>query len=114
IQPAASYVGIDRDPAAARANAPDLSWVRGDAARLSGPVDRILTNPPWDRQVRLGGFRPYLRAWRKVLTPAGRVVAILNHPQADTMIGDAGWQLHDIHDVSVAGQHPRIVVAKPT
>ncbi|TCC62166.1 methyltransferase domain-containing protein [Kribbella pittospori] len=117
IEPAATYVGIDQEPiavAAARMNSPrdsSIVWSTGDAARLDGPVDRILTNPPWDVRLGIGSFTPYLAQWRGILQPDGLVVAILNHQQAANMIGDAAWRVSDVYDVAVAGQHPRIVVA---
>ncbi|TCC42864.1 methyltransferase domain-containing protein [Kribbella capetownensis] len=117
VEPAATYVGIDQEPiavAAAQLNSPresSIVWRTGDAARLDGPVDRILTNPPWDVRLGIGSFTPYLAQWREVLAPDGLVVAILNHQQAATMIGDAAWRVSDVYDVAVAGQHPRIVVA---
>ena len=117
IEPGATYLGIDRQPAAlaaARANTPsrEVTWRTGDAARLSGPVDRILTNPPWNVRVSLGDFAPYLREWRRVLRPGGRVVAILNQEQAARISADAAWRVVEAYDVAVAGRHPRIVVAE--
>ncbi|HET6988192.1 MAG TPA: hypothetical protein VFI00_16325 [Kribbella sp.] len=75
-------------------------------------MDRIVTNPPWGVRLRLGDITPYLRQWRRVLSPGGRVVAILNHEQATRVAGDAAWRVVDAYDVAVAGQHPRIVVAE--
>lgn len=116
IQPAATYRGIDRSPAAvtaARLNGPELTWQTGDAARLPGLVDRILTNPPWDVRLRLGDFRPYLREWRRALRSSGRLVAILNPQQATQLTSDAAWRVIEAYDVTVAGQHPQIIVAEP-
>ena len=93
--------------------APSASAVLGHAARLPGPVDRILTNPPWDVRLSLGNIRPYLREWRRVLHPGGRLVTILNHRQATQLTEDAAWRIIYAYDVAVAGLHPRIIVAEP-
>ena len=75
LEPKAEYVGLDHDPAAiaaARANAAGrrLEWKRADARKLTTAADRIITNPPWNRQVRIGDLAPYFRAWRQVLDGA--------------------------------------------
>ena len=113
IEPGATYLGIDQAPAAlAAARANGFASTRlGDAADLGDAVDRIVTNPPWDVRVRIGDFSPYLRAWRRILQPDGRVVALLNQEQAAMIISDPGWRVLDVYDVAVAGRHPRIVVA---
>lgn len=121
VEPRARYVGSDRDPAAiaaARANAeapaerPNISWRRGDAAHLTTPADRIITNPPWDLRVHIGDLRPYIRRWQRSLRPDGLLVAILAAHQAGQLT--RGWQVRARYDVAVGGQHPAIVVAGPS
>ena len=118
IEPDATYLGVDRQPAAVEAACANtagrasIAWRTGDAVRLTGPVDRIVTNPPWDVRVRLGDFTPYLREWRRILSPGGRVVAILNQEQAALTSAHTAWRVVDAYDVAVAGQHPRILVAE--
>ncbi|MFI7065504.1 TRM11 family SAM-dependent methyltransferase [Kribbella sp. NPDC050124] len=117
LMPGARYVGTDRQPTAitaAQANASrraQMEWRIADARDLRATVDRIITNPPWDRRVAIGNLAPYLRQWRR--TQAERVVAILNPEQAAMLTGDAAWRVLDVYDVAVAGQHPRIIVAEP-
>ncbi|MFF1822606.1 TRM11 family SAM-dependent methyltransferase [Kribbella sp. NPDC058245] len=114
LQPTASYRGIDRRAeavAATRANSTAVQVQLGDAARVSGPVDRIITNPPWGVRLAVGDLTPYLRAWRQVLAPDGLVVALLSQEQA-ALLG-TGWTVQAAYDISVAGQHPRIVVLTP-
>ncbi|WP_166678421.1 methyltransferase domain-containing protein [Kribbella kalugense] len=126
LEPQATYVGSDRDPAAlaaARENtasaagirenaagAAGVRWRRGDAARLSTNADRIITNPPWDVRLSIGDLTPYIRQWHRALD--GRLVAILNPQQAAQL--DRGWRVLARYDLAVAGQHPRIVVAEPS
>ena len=114
VQPDATYLGSDLSPtaiAAARVNSADVRWLVRDAARLTGPVDRILTNPPWGVRIGIGDLTPYQRQWRRVLRPDGLLVAILNHEQAAQLAADPGWRVRAVYDVAVAGRHPRIVVA---
>ena len=122
IQPAARCVGIDRDPEAilaARANTPDhtyVEWRVGDAGRLGGPsatVDRIVTNPPWEVRLGLGDIAVHTREWRRVLRRDGLAVAILNSRQAQVLVADPAWRVEEVREVSIAGLHPRIVVARP-
>lgn len=123
IEPRARYLGMDRDPAAvavARANAPAggeaIVWRVGDARRvpsLDAPVDRIITNPPWGVRLGLRSLAPAARQWGQVLRPDGFVVAIVNPDHVAVLVEDPGWRVVEVHDVSVAGQHPRIVVAVP-
>ncbi|MFJ6569056.1 TRM11 family SAM-dependent methyltransferase [Streptomyces sp. NPDC091292] len=123
IAPDAVYLGSDRDPRAidaARTNTPGgtrVAWCVGDAARLDPthtPVDRIVTNPPWDVRLGIGDLAVHVDQWRRVVRRGGLVVAILNHHQAHALIEAPGWRTVDVYEVSVAGQHPRIVVAERT
>ncbi|WGP06215.1 methyltransferase [Bacillus subtilis] len=123
LEPDTDYLGIDHDPtaiAAAEANTAsrraEITWHRGDARDLldSGTrVDRIVTNPPWDVRVRIDGFRSHLCLWRRALNPDGLLVAIVNQEQAQLLRGEARWHIIAIHEIAVAGQHPRIVLAEP-
>ncbi|TCC02563.1 TRM11 family SAM-dependent methyltransferase [Kribbella soli] len=113
LEPQAEYVGLDHDPvaiAAARANAAGrrMEWRCADTRGLTTGADRIITNPPWNRQVQIGDLAPYLRAWRQVLD--GRLVAILTPEQATRL--DRGWRVQARYDVTVAGRHPVVVVAE--
>ncbi|MGN9910617.1 TRM11 family SAM-dependent methyltransferase [Phytohabitans sp. LJ34] len=115
----ARLYGADRDPAAlraARTNASGLGLrlLHADAGALplrAGGVDRILANPPWERQVPARGTLAAdpTRLWselRRVLHPSGRLVALLH--------GDApleGWHPLARHPIRVAGAEATIVVA---
>ncbi|MFF0342390.1 methyltransferase domain-containing protein [Kribbella sp. NPDC004875] len=115
LESRARYVGLDRDPAAieaAQENGSTITWRRGDAAYLTTPADRIVTNPPWDRRVHIGDLRPYIRRWHRSLRPGGLLVAILAAHQVGQLA--RGWQVHARHEIAVAGQHPAIVVAGPS
>jgi tRNA G10 N-methylase Trm11 len=123
LRPGAHYTGLDRDPdaiAAARSNdcsPPHVRWQIHDAAvidRMRTPFDRIITNPPWSVRVGIGPIAPYLDQWRRVLKPGGTAVAIVNHQQATRLMQDPNWRVVESHGLSVAGQHPRIVVATPS
>ncbi len=117
VEPGAAYLGSDRSSeaiTAAQVNSAgtaDVRWRVRDATRLDGPVDRILTNPPWGVRIGIGDLTPYQRQWRRVLQPDGLLVAILNHEQAAQLAAEPGWRVRDVYDVAVAGRHPRIVVA---
>jgi tRNA G10 N-methylase Trm11 len=109
--PGAFRAGSDRaGVAAARANVPHLPWFTADARRLpypSGSVDHVLTNPPWDRQVTSHGtFTEFVREWRRVLRPGGRL----------TYLGPwdppRGWRVISRHPISLFGQYPVITVCE--
>ncbi|MFC0532488.1 methyltransferase domain-containing protein [Phytohabitans kaempferiae] len=116
----ARLLGADRDPAALRAAAANatglgVSWIRADAGALpvsSGSVDRVLVNPPWQRQVVAAGTlsRAPARLWAetgRVLRPGGRLVA-LRH---DGVGPGAGWSVTRTYPIRLAGAEVEIVVA---
>ncbi|TCC31224.1 methyltransferase domain-containing protein [Kribbella sindirgiensis] len=116
LAPTATYVGLDRDPAAieaARTNGSrtSVSWCVGDARQLSVPADRIITNPPWDVRLPIGDLTPYTRRWRQSLHPNGLLITILNHHQTSHLT--TNWTIHAQHNITIAGRHPQIVVADP-
>jgi tRNA (guanine6-N2)-methyltransferase len=109
--PDAKFRGSDTSAAALAAavtNGPHLDWTRHDTTRLpyaTGEVDRIIVNPPWGVQVpRLRGASE--AEWRRVLRPGGLLVCLLPEPRL------TGWQVLASYPISLAGQHPRIVVAR--
>jgi tRNA (guanine6-N2)-methyltransferase len=98
---------------AARTNAahrPDITWLTADARRLPYPdasVDHVITNPPWDRQVtRLGNIPEFLREWRRVLRPGGRLTCLAPWPSLP------GFHTLARYPVSLFGQHPVITVCE--
>lgn len=98
-QPGARYHGTDVDPAAIRAarlNDPAIAW-----RTEPGEPDRMLANPPWG--VRLPGDAVPSSGWPE----AGRLVAILGEGQRL----DRRWRTVAEYPLTVAGRHPRIVVA---
>ncbi|MGZ0152246.1 methyltransferase domain-containing protein [Kribbella sp. WER1] len=113
LEPAADYVGVDHHPAAiaaAQANARQLvgtsiSWRVGDARRVGGAFDRIVSNPPWGVRVDAVNVSAGMRRWRKVLRPGGVVVALLLGEQMPR-----GWRVLGRYELAVAGKHPVIVV----
>ncbi|WP_157246375.1 methyltransferase domain-containing protein [Nonomuraea typhae] len=96
--------------AAAAANGPDLAWSVADAGRIplpAGSVDRVLVNPPWQRQVRLAGEGHRLwRELRRVLAGDGRVVALV--PEVPR-----GWAVQERLEISLFGRHPVLVMMSP-
>jgi tRNA (guanine6-N2)-methyltransferase len=112
--------GTDRDPAAlraARTNAGglDVRWIHADAGALplrTGTVDRVLVNPPWERQVAAQGALATHPAhlWselHRVLRPSGILVALIHGTAAP-----AGWAVLARHEIRVAGAEAAIVVAR--
>jgi 23S rRNA G2445 N2-methylase RlmL len=122
--PRATVLGTDVDPtalAAATGNArhrPEITVLEADAAALpfrAGTIDRLVTNPAWGRQVAARhSFTAFLAEWRRVLAAGGRLVCLvppelLRHFDHDR----SGWKVLETHQLSLAGQHPVIVVARP-
>jgi tRNA G10 N-methylase Trm11 len=97
---------------AARSNAAhrkDITWLTADARRLPYPdasVDHIITNPPWGRQVASRGAVPeFVREWRRVLRPGGRLTCLAPWPSLP------GFRTLAQYPVSLFGQHPVITVS---
>ncbi|MFI6504283.1 TRM11 family SAM-dependent methyltransferase [Nonomuraea typhae] len=111
--PGVRTLGFDHaSPAVAAAveNGPGLAWSVADAGRIplpAGSVDRVLVNPPWERQVRLAGEgRRLWRELRRVLAGDGRVVALV--PEVPR-----GWAVHERLEISLFGRHPVLVMMSP-
>ena len=99
--------------AAARVNAHhrrDIAWLTADARRLpypDGSVDHIVTNPPWNRQVTANGnVTEFLREWRRVLRPGGRLTCLAPWPSLP------GFRTLARYPISLFGQHPVITVCE--
>jgi len=99
--------------AAARVNAhhrQNIAWSTADARRLPYPdasVDHIVTNPPWNRQVAANGtVAEFLREWRRVLRPGGRLTCLAPWPSLP------GFRTLARHPISLFGQHPVITVCE--
>ncbi|GAA2661449.1 methyltransferase domain-containing protein [Nonomuraea recticatena] len=112
--PVVRCLGVDLSPSAVaaavgNAGGGGIGWAVADAGRLplpSGSVDRVLVNPPWERQVASGGsFGGFWRELRRVLAERGRVVALLPGP-ADP----PGFEVRDAIAVSLMGRHAVIAV----
>ena len=108
-------LGLDASPAAlacARSNGLRAA-VLADAGRLpvaAASVDRVLVNPPWDRQARAHGrlATDPARLWRsvrRVLRPDGLVAAILPAPELP------GLRVRTVLPVRVAGRPAHLVTA---
>ncbi len=117
-----------RAVAAATANAraashvTPITWAVADAGRMplrSGTIDRIVSNPPWDRQVeargRLTGQPRHLYdEIRRTLAPGGRAVLLLHEAEEQLAMAEAaGLRVVDTHSVSLFGAHPSIVTLRP-
>lgn len=128
VAPDARYLGTERDaklPAEARANAAAagstgaaIGWSVADAGRMPvghGLVDRVVSNPPWDRQVTARGVlagRParFYHEVHRVLSPSGRAVLLLHEPDDHLKLAEkAGLRPRGIIPVSLFGTQPSIV-----
>ncbi|MEU4225840.1 methyltransferase domain-containing protein [Nonomuraea sp. NPDC026600] len=100
---------------AARNVARGIAWGVADAERIpltGGSVDRVLVNPPWDRQVAPTGrlSRDPARLWReihRVLAVGGIVVALLPEPWQPP-----GFRVDRMVHLTLSGRHPVIAVLR--
>ncbi|MFC7330194.1 TRM11 family SAM-dependent methyltransferase [Marinactinospora rubrisoli] len=129
VAPGARVLGMDVDPrlpVSARANAAaadapgagTIAWGVADAGRMplaTAVVDRVISNPPWGRQVgahaALAGHpERFYRELRRVLAPGGSAVLLLH--DADEQIrhaGKAGFEPGEAVEVGLFGTRPSIV-----
>lgn len=131
LRPGLMLTGSDSSPAslaAAAVNAAHLCdrttirWMLADAGRLPlgiSSVDRILVNPPWQRQVAAqhslgGGMGNLWDEAARVLRPGGLVVGLLDSADAfpHTRAGRGDWCTTRRIPISLFGRHPDIVVAE--
>ncbi|MDP9640879.1 23S rRNA G2445 N2-methylase RlmL [Actinopolyspora lacussalsi] len=118
-------LGVDHDRnalEAATANAALMgtaaTWLLADAGRLpvdSGRVDRIVSNPPWNRQVPAHGSLTahpdrFFTEIRRILSATGQAVLLLHDVEEQCSVAKAsGLQVHDIRRLSLFGTHPSVV-----
>ncbi|MEV6152421.1 methyltransferase domain-containing protein [Nonomuraea sp. NPDC052129] len=123
LAPHARLIGFDHVPRAvhiaaanaARAAADAIAWGVADAGRIplsDGSVDRVLVNPPWDRQVAPSGRlrRDPGRLWReihRVLAVGGTVVALV--PEAWR---PPGFGVDRVIHLTLSGRHPVVAVLR--
>jgi len=128
LQPALAGVGTDiSEPAvrAARGNAraarARLRLLVADAGALplaGRVVDRVASNPPWQRQVAVEGTaaRDERRAWRelaRVAAPGARMVVLVDDAGThERLVHDAGLVARVLGQVSLSGRHPSIVLVQ--
>jgi 23S rRNA G2445 N2-methylase RlmL len=129
LVPGARLLGSDHDPqalAAAAANATTMgdpvtgaiTWAVADAGRMplrSAGIDRIVSNPPWGRQVEARGalagqLERLYREIRRVLAPDGQAIVLLHEAEEQiTQVKSAGLRVRQAIPISLFGTHPSIV-----
>jgi 23S rRNA G2445 N2-methylase RlmL len=125
--PAARVVATDLDPdrvAAANRNAAragiDLAASVADAGRaLPGPVDAVLTNPPWNLAVDArgslaGSMEPFWRRLPDLLTPTGRLCVVTDADlDVPGTLRRMGYRVALATLVRLAGRVSDVVLAAP-
>ena len=106
----------------ARAAGTPLRLLVADAGALpfaGGAVDRVASNPPWQRQVAVVGAaaRDERRAWQelaRVAAPGARMVLLVDDVGTHRrLVHDAGLASHVLGQVSLSGRHPTMVLVRP-
>ena len=100
-----------------------IRWALADAGSMplaDNSVDRILINPPWQRQVDAqaaltAGMQSLWWEARRVLRRDGLLVALIQDTDnlGHDMRASGGWAVTERRKISLFGAHPEIVVAKP-
>jgi len=95
-----------------------ITWAVADAGRLpvaDGTIDRVISNPPWGRQVEAHGAlagRPqhFYTELRRVLSPRGQSVLLLHEAEEHLSLAKAaGFEVRGNVPVSLFGAHPSVV-----
>ncbi|RCV47445.1 RNA methyltransferase [Marinitenerispora sediminis] len=132
LAPGVRLIGTDHDtrlPGSAAANAAAagpagaraIAWLAADAGRMpvaSASVDRVISNPPWGRQVAAyaalaGHPERFYREVRRVLAPGGAAVLLLHHPDEHLVHAEAaGLRPQELLEVRLFGALPSIVMLR--
>jgi tRNA (guanine6-N2)-methyltransferase len=103
--------------AATRANADTagarIGLFRADIARMPlrpHSIDRVVSNPPWNLQVRWRGRHDGGEQFNEVLKNHALLVMLELVPQAPERLGGRSWSTLATLPVSLRGQHPMITV----
>lgn len=125
-RPEADVRGSDLDPARirnaeanARRAATPVSFAVADAAGVLGPVDALVTNPPWNLAVgaagRLsGGLEPFWSAAAAALAPTGRLAVLMDAElEPSRVVRSLGYRLVLTQSVRLAGRLSQLVLCTP-